>query len=172
VVIGQPSPEGGVDIAVRADLSRRHATIHRDGENYVLTPIHTCRLDGTPLAGPAVLRDGALVQLGDSLEMRFTKPHTLSASAVLRIESKHKTEPAVDAVVLMSESCVLGPRSHSHIPCPQWTEDLVLFRRGEQMQFRSSNLVELNDHPGTTTGPITDFCRIAGEDFALSFEEI
>lgn len=172
VVIGQPTPGSEIDIPIRADLSRRHATIRREGENYILTPIHQAKVDGHTMVGPTLLRDGSLVELGDSLKLRFTKPHTLSATAVLKIESKHKTEPAVDAVVLMSESCVLGPKQHSHIRCPGWESDLVLFRRGEEVQFRSKEILELNDHPGCTSGTIAANCRLAGEEFALSFEEV
>jgi hypothetical protein len=172
VVIGQPTPGSEIDIPIRADLSRRHATIRREGENYILTPIHTAKVDGQTVVGPTLLRDKSLVELGESLKLRFTKPHTLSATAVLKIESKHKTEPAVDAIVLMSESCVLGPRPHSHIGCPGWADDLVLFRRGDDVQFRSKEILEINDHPGCTSGTITANCRLAGEEFALSFEEV
>lgn len=172
VVIGQPTPGSEIDIPVRADLSRRHATIRREGENYILTPIHHAKVDGHTVVGPTLLRDNSLVELGDSLKLRFTKPHTLSATAVLRIESKHKTEPAVDAVVLMSESCVLGPRLHSHICCPAWMSDLVLFRRGDEVQFRSREILEIDDHPGCRSGTITANCRLTWEEFALSFEEV
>ncbi|MDZ4657516.1 MAG: FHA domain-containing protein [Bythopirellula sp.] len=172
VVIGQPTPGSEIDIPVRADLSRRHATIRREGESYILTPIHNAKVDGQTVVGPTLLRDNSLVELGDSLKLRFTKPHTLSATAVLKIESKHKTEPAVDAVVLMSESCVLGPRVHSHICCSGWTSDLVLFRRGEEVQFRSQEILEIDDHLGCTSGIITANCRLTGEELALSFEEV
>ncbi len=172
VMIGQPSSGGGVDIPVRADLARRHASIRREKENYVLTPIHTTKVDGHQLTGPVVLNNNALIELGDSLRLRFIKPHTLSATAVLRIESKHKTEPAVDSVVLMSESCVLGPGSHSHIHCPGWLSDVVLFRRGEDLQFRSKEIVETNDGIDVTSGSIFADSRISGENFSLSFEEI
>jgi tetratricopeptide (TPR) repeat protein len=172
VVIGQPTPANDIDIPIRADLSRRHAAIRREGENYILYPIHEARVDGHRVVGPTILRDNSLVELGDSLKLRFTKPHSLSATAVLRIESKHRTEPAVDAIVLMSESCVLGPKMHSHIPCPGWESDLVLFRRGEELQFRSQEMVEINEHPGNTSGTIAANCRLAGEEFALSFEEV
>jgi tetratricopeptide (TPR) repeat protein len=172
IALGQPTPGSEVDIPVRADLSRRHATIAREGENYILKPIHSAKLDGHSVVGPTLLRDGSLIELGDSLKIRFTKPHSLSATAVLQFESKHKTEPAVDAVVLMSESCVLGPKAHSHIRCAKWNSEIVLFRRGEDVQFRSKDMIEVNDHPGMTTGIITANCRLAGEEFALSFEEV
>lgn len=172
VTIGQPASEGGVDIPVRADLSRRHATLRRDGEHYVLTPIYETKIDGNLVTGPTLVRHGALIELGESLRLRFTRPHSLSTTAVLQIESKHKTELAVDSVILMSESCVLGPRPHSHIRCPGWENDLVLFRRGDQLRFRSTEIVELNDHPGNTSGIITANCRLVGGEFALSFEEL
>ena len=50
----------------------------------------------------------------------------------------------VDAVVLMSESCILGPQSHSHVRCREWTADLVLFRRGDELMCRTQSPVEID----------------------------
>ncbi|GAH02470.1 unnamed protein product, partial [marine sediment metagenome] len=105
VSLGQASPRGAADIPIQADLSRRHAVICREGESYVLTPIHTVRVDGVKLTGPMVVRDRALLQLGDSVQLRFYRPHALSATAMLIPESQHRIEPAVDAIVLMADSC-------------------------------------------------------------------
>jgi len=104
--------------------------------------------------------------------MRFHKPHALSATAVLTIESHHRTEPAVDAIVLMSESCILGPQAQSHIRCSNWADDFVLFRRGDDLQFRTSASVEVDGEATETGAAIAGNCRIEGKDFALSFEEI
>ena len=82
VVLGQPSVDGA-DIPLLADLSRQHATIRREGESYVLTPIHQVSIDGQRLAGPTVLTEGAQIELGGSVKMKFQKPHALSATAVL-----------------------------------------------------------------------------------------
>ena len=71
------------------------------------------------------------------------------------LESHHKTEPAVDAIVLMSESCILGPKSQSHICCRNWDDDFVLFRRGDDLQFRTSASVEVDGEPSTTGTAIT-----------------
>lgn len=171
LVLGQPAG-GGADIPILADLSRRHATIRREGEAYVLTPIHSVRVDGVELAGPQVLKDNALVELGGTVRVRFRKPHALSGTGVLTLESNHKTEPAVDGIVLMSESCVLGSKSQSHILCRDWTDDLVLFRRGEDLQFRSASGVQVNGKSTTSGSVIADNTRIEGENFSLSFEEI
>ncbi len=162
VTLGQPAGEGGPEIAILADLSRRHAMIRRERESYVLTPIHQVRVDGVELTGPRVLKDHSLIEFGESVRLRFSKPHALSSTAILKLESHHKTEPAVDGILLMSESCVLGPQAQSHIPCRGWKEDLVIFRCGEDLRFRTATL----------SGIITDSTRIAGSNFALSFEEL
>jgi len=124
------------------------------------------------LAGPAVLGDGALIGLGDSVRLKFRRPHALSATAVLTVESHHKTEPAVDGVVLMSESCILGPQSRSHIRCRDWSDDFVLFRRGDDLQFRTSAAVQVDGESLGAEKTIVGNCRIEGKGFALSFEEI
>jgi|GEM_PF-907567 len=177
VLLGQPSGGGDAEIPILADLSRRHASIRREGEAYVITPIHRVCVDGNELTGPFVLKDNALVELGDAVRLRFRKPHALSSTAVLTFESHHKTEPAVDSIVLMSESCVLGPQPQSHIRCRDWPEDLVLFRRGDDLQFRTTANVTLasadeESQSTATSGVVTDTTRIAGDRFALSFEEV
>lgn len=177
VMLGQPAGTDGAEIPILADLSRRHASIRREGEAYVLTPIHGVRIDGVELKGPQVLKDGALIELGESVRLRFTKPHALSSTAIIAIESHHKTDPAVDGIVLMSESCVLGAKPQSHIRCRNWSDDFVLFRRGDDLQFRTSAPVtvannEADGEPTTPEGLITHRTRIDGENFTLSFEEV
>lgn len=172
VMLGQPTDSGGADIPILADLSRRHATIRREGEAYVINPIHRVQLNGVELTGPQVLKDNSVIELGETVRLRFRKPHALSSTAVLTLESHHKTEPAVDGIILMSESCVLGAQPQSHIFCRSWTDDLVLFRRGEDLQFRTAAKVELDGEPDVSAGLVRDGTRIDGETFTLSFEEI
>lgn len=172
VLIGQPSMPTQVDIPILADLSRRHASIRRDGESYVLTPIHRVSVDGQQLTGPTVLNHGALIEVGDSVKMRFRRPHALSATAVLTLESSHKTEPAVDGIVLMSDSCILGPQSHGHICCREWTDELVLFRRGEDLTFRTSAAVEVDGEPADARPILSGNCRLEAENFAMSLEDL
>jgi len=172
IVLGQPSAEGGVDVPILGDLSRRHATIRRDGESYVLTPIHCSAVDGREVVEPTVLRDKSIIKLGGSVELRFRRPHALSATAVLEVLSRHRTEPAVDGIVLMSESCILSPQSHSHIPCRDWKGDLVLFRRGDELMCRTQTPIEVNGETRVGQAALGTNCRIEGERFALSLEEI
>jgi hypothetical protein len=172
VVLGQPAAEGGVDVPILADLSRRHAIVRREREAYVLTPLHKTAIDGRVVTEPTVLRDKSAITLGNGVELRFRKPHALSATAVLEIVSRHRTEPAVDGIVLMSESCILGPQSHSHIRCRDWTGDLVLFRRNDELMCRTQKQVEIEGQTCTGQAAVSGNCRIEGEEFALSLEEL
>jgi hypothetical protein len=172
IVLGQPSPDGGVDVPILADLSRRHAVIRRESEAYVLVPLHQTALDGREIAEPTVLRDKSVIKLGPGVEIRFRKPHALSATATLELITRNRIEPAVDAVVLMSESCILGPHSHSHVRCRRWQEELVLFRRGDQLMCRTSSPVEVDGEPEITQAAVGQTCRIEGDNFALTLEEL
>jgi hypothetical protein len=172
IVLGQPSADGSVDVPFLADLSRRHAIIRREGEAYVLTPLQRTTIDGQLLKESIVLRDKTVVKLGDAVELRFRKPHALSNTAVLEVLSHHKTEPAVNGIVLMSESCILGPQSHSHVRCRGWESDLVLFRRGDELMCRTQAPIEVDGQTCVGQAALAGNCRIESEEFALSLEEI
>lgn len=172
IVLGQPAAAGGVDVPILGDLSRRHAVIRRDREAYVLTPLHRTAVDGRAITEPTVLRDKSTIKLGDGVELRFRKPHALSATAVLEITSHHRTEPAVDGIVLMSESCILGSQPHSHVRCRAWEGDLVLFRRGDELMCRTQSPVEIDGQTCVGQAVVAANCRIESDDFALSLEEI
>ena len=130
VTLGQAVPGTRVQVPILGDLSQRHATIRRKGEGYILDPIRSTRLGNCPIDSETLLREGDVVQLGAAVTLRFGQPHPLSASARLDVSSRHQVQPTVDAVLLMADSCVLGPRTNSHVVCPGWSDEVVLFRKG------------------------------------------
>jgi hypothetical protein len=170
IVLGQPSPGNTIAVQILADLSRRHAVIRREAGAYVLEPLQTVRIDGREITGPTVLADGQRIQLGDSVRLRFTKPHALSATARLDFESHHKTQPSADAVLLMADSCVLGPNKHCHVRSSGAQHDVVLYRSGEGFQCRSA--AELVVDGEARTGPIDVLAgeRVEGESFSFTWE--
>lgn len=181
IVIGLPSPAGGAasegvpDLAVLADLSRRHARLARTGGAYVLTPYGPTAVNGKPIEGPTVLEDGDRFSLGESpgsVEFALRRPHALSSSAVLTVESGHRTVPAADAVLLMAESCVLGSKPHSHLRNAAWRDEAILFRGAEGLLCRSNSPLTSNGQP--TDGPVrlSPGTRIEGQDLTLSVEEV
>ncbi len=170
VVLGQPTQGNSIAVPILADLSRRHAVIRREAGAYVLDPLQTVRIDGREVRGPTVLADGQRIQLGDSVRLRFTRPHALSATARLDFESHHKTQPTCDAVLLMADSCVLGPNSHCHVRCRESLQDVVLYRQGDGFQCRSA--APLSVEGEARSGPIDVLAgeRIEGESFSFTWE--
>jgi FHA domain len=170
VVLGQPVPGSQIDVPIRGDLSRRHAVVRRDGEGYLLEPVREAAINGKALERPALLRDGDQITLGDSVQLRFRRPHPLSQTARLEFLSYHRTQPATDGVLLLAESCVLGPGTASHIICPDWPHDVVLFRQNDSLGCRSPKPVKINDVEYRGRGQLAERSRVAGEGFSFSVE--
>jgi hypothetical protein len=172
VELGQAVPGTAVEVPILGDLSRRHARIHRDGEGYLIEPWGRVRVDGREARGPTLLADAAEIELGEGVQLRFRKPHPLSASARLDFISRHRTTVAVSGILLMAESCVLGPRPQSHIVCREWSGELILFRQGNGLACRATQPVEIDGQLYEGRGPLTPNSRVSGSDFSLSLEEI
>jgi tetratricopeptide (TPR) repeat protein len=177
VVIGQASPENvtgpsRVDVAIRGDLYRRHAVIHRRGETYTIEPLGPVRVGGRRIHDCTLLCDGAEVVLGEGVRLRFSQPHPLSATARLEHLSRHRSQPYSDAVLLMAESCVLGPQLRNHVVCRDWPNDLVLFRQGEELRCRTMQQVEIDGRLCDGQSPVKFNSRIVGENFSVTLEEV
>ncbi|MDZ7619821.1 MAG: FHA domain-containing protein, partial [Patescibacteria group bacterium] len=78
VVLGQPGADSHADVPILGDVASRHARIRRDGEGYLLEAIHATRVDGKPVQRIAPLADGSMITLGESVRLRFRRPHALS----------------------------------------------------------------------------------------------
>lgn len=172
IVLGQPSQGERIALPILADLSRRHAVIRREAGAYVLEPLQSVRVDGREITGPTVLTDGQQIQLGENVRLRFTRPHALSATARLDFVSHHKSQPTVDAVLLMADSCVLGPGTHCHVRCRDWQEDVVLYRHGDGFQCRSVEPLAVAGE--TRSGPTAVLAgqRVEGESFSFTWEMV
>lgn len=181
VVVGQSQPGNTVDVPIQADLPRRHIAIRREQEGYILEPLvemenapraARIQLDGKQITSPALLGDGDEIELGDGVRLRFRKPHALSATARLEILSRHRTQPYADAVLLMAESAVLGPKWQNHVICRDWSGDLVLFRQDEKLFCRALQSVEIDGRLHDGRGPLAYTSRILGPDFSLTLEPL
>jgi hypothetical protein len=178
VVLGQPAagdhPSGGAPIAVPilADLSRRHATIRRQAGAYVLEPVQRVSVDGRAIDGPYVLADNQVIQLGEGVRLRFTKPHALSATARLVLESHHKTQPSADAILLMADSVVLGPHRHSHVQCRDWEHDVVVYRQSDRLYCRAERPLVLDGEACEGANELAPGVRVEGEGLAFTWEVV
>ena len=174
---GSRRPGEPIALPILADLSRRHAVIRRDGGAYVLEPLHETKVDGREITGPVVLTDGQTIEFGDNVRMRFNKPHALSSTAKLTLESHHKTQPSADAVLLMADSCVLGPNRHCHVQCRNWQRDVIVYRQGaneqdvRQLFCRCRRTTVGRRRAGQWLDANCPGARIEGEDFSFRWEK-
>ena len=129
-------------------------------------------IDGREIKVPAVLADNQLIQLGDNVRIRFHKSHALSATAKLTIESHHKTQPSADAILLMADSCVLGPNRHCHVRCRDWQRDVVVYRQNEQLFCRADEPLSVDGVQRAGRSEIQSGARVEGEDFSFAWETL
>ena len=124
------------------------------------------------VTGPALLSDGDEFMLGEGVKLRFRKPHVLSSSARLEMLSPHRTLPYADAVILMAESCVLGPKWQNHVVCREWTGDVVLYRTDDKIMCRAMESIEIDGKLHDGRGPVRPGSHVLGTDFSLSLEAV
>jgi hypothetical protein len=173
IVIGQAAAGAKVDVPIQADISRKHARLVRHREGYILEPLGgKVVLDGKTLTEPALLSDGDEFVLGEGVKLRFRKPHVLSSSARLELISPHRTLPFADAVVLMGESCVLGPQWQNHVICRDWGGDVVLYRSEDKIMCRAMQSIEIDGKLHDGRGAVRPGSHVLGTDFSLTLEAV
>ena len=175
LVIGQPgngAAESGVDIPILADISSRHARIRRDGEGYMIDALRDVRVAGRTVEKTEILGDGSRIEIGPSVKLQLRRTHPLSLSARLDFVSRHRTQPAADAVLLLADSCVMGPRPQSHVICRDWTKEVILFRHDEKMICHATGRFEIDGVAYRNRGPLHANARVAGDGFSFSLEAV
>ncbi len=173
IVVGQATPGTTADVAIQADLSRKHAKIVRHAEGYSLEPMSgKVAVNGNAVTEAVLLADGDEMQLGEAVKLRFRKPHVLSSSARLEITSGHRSSPHADGVILMAESCVLGPKWQNHVVCREWAGDVVLYRGDGQIMCRAMESIEIDGKLHDGRGAVQPGSHVMGSDFSLSLEGV
>ena len=169
VTLGQASPEAQVDVPLFADVSRQHATLTRDSEGYLLETVRTVTVNGKS-ATRTLLQDGDRVTLGTSCQFLFHQPVPVSATARLDLVSGHRLKLAVDAVLLMADSLVLGPGPDAHVAMPDVKAPVVLYRHKDGIGIRATGRLIINDQPCQEHGILGADATVQGEDFSLAVE--
>jgi hypothetical protein len=172
ITIGQAIPGNRVDVPILADLRGSHARIRREEERYVIQPLGAVRVGNRRVLATSLLSDGDEIQLGGSVRLRFRQPHPLSASARLEFLSRHRCPLAPDGILLMAESCVLGPHQGNHVVCRDWSDDVVLFWEEDQLFCRASDAFEIDGQACDGRGHLRPGSHVSGEDFSLSLEQV
>ncbi len=171
VVLGRAGTDAVADVPLLGDLSRQHATLARDGEGYVIRAIKPTFVNGKPIT-TAPLRDGDVIRLGSTVELEFCQPSPVSSTARLRVVSRHRLPLAVDGVILMAETCIVGESKQAHISAPGLDHPVVLYRQGAALWCRATGGFEVDGRACAARAPITLQSSVLGEGYSFSLEPL
>jgi hypothetical protein len=169
VTLGQATPDAAVDVPVFADISRHHATLTRDAEGYLLEAVRPVQVNGQKVER-ALLQSGDRLTLGASCQFVFRQPVPVSASARLELVSGHRLHLAVDAVLLMADTLVLGPDSQVHVAVPDLKQPLFLFRQKEGLGVRYAGNLTMAGQPFKERAAIMPGVPVVMDDCSLTVE--
>jgi tetratricopeptide (TPR) repeat protein len=171
VTFGQAMLDTFVDVPLFADVSRLHATVTRDAEGYFLEAVRTVQVNGRP-AERTILRSNDRLTLGASCQFRFHLPSPLSTTARLELVSGHRLPLAVDSVLLMADTLLLGEGPQAHVQVPGLKEPVVLFRHRDGLGVRHSGSLVVNGERCEGRGLLSAAATVTGADFSFALEPV
>lgn len=172
IVLGRAGADSPADVPLMGDLSRSHATLIRSGESYVLQAHYPSFVNGKPVVDKTVLRDGDVIRLGSTVELEFRQPSPVSATARLAIVSRHRLPLAVDGVLLMAETCIVGNSRQAHIHAAAIKEPVVLYRQGNALWCRAAGCFDVDGRTCAARAPLTLQSSVLGDGFSFSLEPL
>jgi hypothetical protein len=171
--IGAPTFESrSSDIALMANISRQHATLHYNADQWSVTSEQPTSVSGREVKASASIRSGDQLCLAERVKLGFRVPSVLSSSAVIDFESNHRPTHTVDGIILMVDHCLLGPRRDQHICCSDWPDVVVLYVQDGVLRCRSAIPLKVNGKPIFTSSPLKHGTIVDGEDLRFRIEEI
>jgi hypothetical protein len=171
VTLGQAAPDAYVDVPLFADVARTHAALTRDAEGYLLEAVRTIHVNGQP-TDKALLQPGDRITLGTCCQFQFRQPVPVSASARLDLVSGHRLPLAVDGVLLMADTLVLGPGTQAHVTIADMEVPVILFRQKDGLGVRYGGKLVIDGQACRERGVLGATSQVRGDDFAFAVEPI
>jgi hypothetical protein len=171
IVLGRAGHDSQADVPLMGDLSRHHATLVRGGDAYLLRAHQPTFINGQAIE-TAALHDGDVIRLGSTVELEFRQPSPVSSTARLAIVSRHRLPLAVDGILLMAETCIIGSSPQAHIRATGLTEPVILYRQGAAIWCRAAGGFEVDGRACAARAPLTLQSSILGDGFSFSLEPL
>lgn len=160
------------DLSLLASLSRHHASLVRSGESYYLEAKAPVFCNQRPVNDRVLLTDQAELRLNTDTILTFRQPSALSATACLELTSFHQPQQRLDGVVLMADTCLLGPSPENHVTCPHWSGTVILYRQGDQILCRSKQEIYANEQPASEGAVLTPGSLVSGPELRFRWEVV
>jgi hypothetical protein len=171
VTIGGPTrDQAAADLVLLANLSRKHATVIRSDDGYVLEAHAACKVADRPVEERTHLNTNYPLELASGVRLRFRIPSVLSATAVIDFVSDHRPARTIDGVILMDETCLLGATRDNHVVCPAWNETVLIHRKPDGFWCKSQAPISFDGRVMPGGGPVKPGTYISGSDFGFRLE--
>lgn len=133
--IGRESHRKPVDLPLPADVEAHHADIYRQGEDYFLVA-HGPTTVNHQRVTRVLLRDGDRIKFAERAKFVFRRPSRRSVTAVLSASGHQRLANDVSEVVLLADTCLIGPNGRAHLQTPGCATRLVLSVSGLEVSAR------------------------------------
>ncbi len=171
LVLGQGGTESRADIPLVADIARLHATLTRDAEGTVIEALRDLRVNGRPVTR-SLLRPNDRLTLGATCQLQFRQPVPVSTTIRLDVTSGHRLPLALDGVLLMSETLLLGPGPQAHVLVPGLEQPVVLFRHKDGLGLRYAGKLTVDGQPHPERGLLGPRAVVVGDDISFALEPV
>ena len=171
VNVGQATPDAFVDIPLFADVSRHHATLTREAEGYVLEAVRPLFVNSRAV-DKRLLQSGDRITLGSSCQLQIRQPVPVSASARIDLVSGHRLPLALEGVLLMADTLVLGPGSQVHVSMPELKQPIVLYRHKDGLGIRYQGQFQVDGERCTERGQLGTSSTVTSDEFTLAIEPV
>lgn len=125
----------GIDVGLPAEVQSHHADVIREKGDYILSARAPLRVNHRDVAR-AILRDGDRISLNRRARLIFRRPSARSGTAVLQLGDGLRLPEDVSQVVMLDDTCLIGPGPHMHVPLRAQVGRAVLFTRHGQLWGR------------------------------------
>jgi hypothetical protein len=155
------------DIPILADISGFHAELRRGKSGIVLAAMADTEVNGK--TGEAfLLRHGDKIRL-KGVELTYHQPVPWSLTARLELTSAHRLPLALDGIVLLGETCILGPRRDAHIHADWKSSVFVNWYQGRYW-VRGPGKITIDGRTFDGWGPVEPTSRVQGAWGAFRWE--
>jgi hypothetical protein len=181
VALGQATADTPSDIPIFAPIAGLHAELLRDAQGGTL--IESSRptfVNGVP-AARAVLRPGDRITLGTCCQLVFNRPAATSNTARLDLTSGHRLPWAVNGILLMDQTLVLGTGEQTHVRLPDLPADdegdatpfrAILHRTQAGLALKCPGKFRVENRPATDRADLPMPASIQTERFTFTLEPI
>jgi hypothetical protein len=171
VSVGQATAEAFVDVPIFADVSRLQAYITRDTEGHMLEAIRPTAVNDL-MVEKTLLRDSDRIRFSGKCQLQFRQPVPISSTALLQVTSRHRLPWAVEGVILMGESCILGGNTDAHIVVPGLKKRVALVRRKDGLVVQTAGEFDLDGDRCKDRAELTFHSTVTTDELRFTFEAI